>query len=160
MQPEDIKLKTVVINNAKIKSLQEENENMIQTFMKNYLHTGKQLLTDENIIHPSIMGSINFVRYNKAQEELSNYEYLSINSERLFFYDKNGGKTVTEVHFEDSLDVKSIYKVEYYEANDVSIIELYFKSSRVKMKSKLKNNLFRFQYLHKSNKMSCRILSI
>lgn len=153
-------LKTYIINKDEINRLRTDNEMLIENFMKNYLFTGKQLLTDETIIHPAFMGSFNFVRYDKSQEELTNHEYLSLNSERLFFYDRNGGKSVTEVHFEDSLEVKRIYKVDYYEANDTTIIELLFKSSRVKMKSKLKNNLFRFQYLNKSNKMSCRILSI
>lgn len=51
-------LKTYIINKDEINRLRVDNEMLIENFMKNYLFTGKQLLTDETIIHPAFYGFI------------------------------------------------------------------------------------------------------
>ena len=81
---------------------------------------------------------------------------MKSNPDRLFFVSK---KSITEIHFEDTLPVTENYELI---SNDHTgfVIELTFKSERVRDRSKnIIGNKYRFNWLNSNNTMSVRKLT-
>lgn len=142
-----------------IEIMQKSNNEYLAGVVNDFLESGKTI-TENNtsVANCTRLNSLILTSWSDGDIDASfnNINYMKSNPDRLFFVSK---KSITEIHFEDTLPVSVHYELI---SNDHTgfVIELTFKSERVRDRSKnIVGNKYRFNWLNSNNTMSVRKLT-
>ena len=142
-----------------IKLMTENNNEYLARVVNDFLESGKTI-TENNtsVADCARLNSLILTSWCEGDidDSFNNVNYMKSNPDRLFFISK---KSITEIHFEDTLPVSENYEL-ISNDNTGFVIELTFKSERVRDRSKnIIGNKYRFNWLNSNNTMSVRKLT-
>ena len=146
----------ITSNQSTIETLKQETQKKIASFIGDYIFSGNVLIKicSKQI---EIFNNLSFSRFDESKPELSNFDYINLHPEREYYFN---GKHIVELYFEDTLEVTKHWAFKHEEKVGQVIIELIFKSKRVRNVKLLKRNYFRFVYYIADDKITCRILTL